>query len=148
MTAHDEVTSIGQLPGVYLIREGVTLDSVKAFASEHGFRVVVVHGDATRKKESFLREAARAMQFPGYFGVNWDAFDECVRDLSWIPASGYVMVYDDFSHFARSDPAAWNTAVAILREATEYWWQKSIPMYVLLRGHAAAAPGVPQLRVA
>ena len=28
---------------------------------------------------------ARALEFPDYYGHNWDAFDECIRDVS-LPA--------------------------------------------------------------
>ena len=27
---------------------------------------------------------SKALSFPDYFGWNWDAFDECITDLSWL----------------------------------------------------------------
>ncbi|WP_083389754.1 barstar family protein [Trichormus sp. NMC-1] len=31
------------------------------------------------------------MEIPTYFGANWDAFDECITDLTWCPAQRYVI---------------------------------------------------------
>ncbi|GAA4363009.1 hypothetical protein GCM10023088_05340 [Actinomadura verrucosospora] len=40
-----------------------------------------VDGHACRTRAAFFREAARALAFPDYFGHNWDAFLDCLRDL-------------------------------------------------------------------
>jgi hypothetical protein len=36
-------------------------------------------------------EFAAAMQFPWYYGENWPAFDECLKDLSWMSAQVYSL---------------------------------------------------------
>lgn len=40
-----------------------------------------VDGHACRTRAAFFHEAARALDFPDYFGHNWDAFLDCLRDL-------------------------------------------------------------------
>ncbi len=30
---------------------------------------------------------SNAMHFPDYFGHNWDALDECLGDMDWLPAN-------------------------------------------------------------
>ncbi|WP_141576831.1 barstar family protein [Actinomadura sp. WMMA1423] len=40
-----------------------------------------VDGHDCRTRAAFFREAARALGFPDYFGHNWDAFLDCLRDL-------------------------------------------------------------------
>jgi hypothetical protein len=44
----------------------------------------VPHGVET--KEALLDELYKGLRLPEYFGENWDALDECIRDLSWLPA--------------------------------------------------------------
>lgn len=43
--------------------------------------IVVLDSRAATDKPSFLAAAARDLQFPEYFGANWDAFEECLRDF-------------------------------------------------------------------
>ena len=49
-----------------------------------------------RSKQKLLAILADKLHFPGYFGGNWDALEECLGDLSWLPAGqGVVIVHDD-----------------------------------------------------
>ncbi|WP_157247275.1 barstar family protein [Nonomuraea typhae] len=41
---------------------------------------VVVDGRLCRTRAAFFEEAARALRLPGYFGHNWDALFDCLRD--------------------------------------------------------------------
>ena len=36
-------------------------------------------------------EFAAALQFPYYFGENWDAFHDCLNDLEWLPGTAYTV---------------------------------------------------------
>jgi len=135
-------------PGIYLFDGDLSLVELNAVATRHDFRVFHLDGHKASSRERFLTEAGRVMQFPDYYGMNWDAFDECVRDLSWLPAHGYVVLFDHFDQLAQSDPAAWDTVRESFHFAIEEWRDERIPFYVLLRGSASAAPGVPHLRAA
>jgi len=56
-----------------------------------------VRGKKMRTTDGLFDEFAAALQFPWYFGENWDAFDECLADMdSWLlPTAGIaVLVYD------------------------------------------------------
>ena len=40
-----------------------------------------VDGRACRTRAAFFTEVARALGFPAYFGHNWDALVDCLRDV-------------------------------------------------------------------
>lgn len=42
-------------------------------------------------KSELLTAIAEAMDFPDYFGMNWDALDECLAELVEAESSGVVL---------------------------------------------------------
>jgi Barstar (barnase inhibitor) len=108
--------------------------SVKLKPSVPPIRIQVFYLDGREifSKEVFLNQIAEAMQFPTYFGANWDALEECLKDLSWYPAQGYVLIYHQPEVFAQAQPEQWQVAYDILQSAVEYWNHTEIPMRLVL----------------
>jgi hypothetical protein len=52
-----------------------------------------------RSKTVLLEALGRALHFPDYYGVNWDAFEECIRDLEWLPEGNVVIRHIDLPLF-------------------------------------------------
>ncbi len=52
-----------------------------------GYIVRTVRGQKCRNHANLLDEFSAALQFPWYFGENWPAFNECIRDLDWLSLS-------------------------------------------------------------
>jgi hypothetical protein len=131
--------------GVYLIdaaeRERILRHD--AFPSE--FAVAVLDGNEAATRTGFFEEIDRALRFPDYFGRNWDAVYDCLTDLSWLPAVGYVLVVDGFDHLAMNEPGQWDIGLKVLREACAFWRPLPRSMYALLCGPGELAPGVPPL---
>ncbi len=51
-----------------------------------------VRGHKSKTAEKLFDEFAAALQFPYYFGENWDAFDECISDLEWLNGDAFGVV--------------------------------------------------------
>lgn len=66
-------------------------------------------------------EFASALQFPNYFGENWDAVADCISDLEWLPVrSGVAVVVRDAGEvLAAAYPAEMTTLVETLTAAAE-----------------------------
>jgi hypothetical protein len=114
-----------------------------AFSPE--FDVAVLNGEAAGTRIGFFTEIARVWRFPDYFGHNWDAVYDCLTDMSWSPAQGFVLVIDGFDHLATNQPEQWAIG---LRDACAFWKSLTRPMYVLLVGPNDLAPGVSPLPAA
>jgi RNAse (barnase) inhibitor barstar len=106
--------------------------TVEQIAAQAGTKVFYLDGKKINTKETFLKQAAEAMEFPAYFGANWDAFDECITDLTWCPAQRYVILYDHADIFAQAEPTQYQIALDILNSAKEYWEANHIPLQFLV----------------
>ena len=58
------------------------------------------------------------LELPGYFGFNWDALSECLRDLSWLTKYRVVVFHHDLPRLPKDDLV---TYLDILRECTGSW---------------------------
>lgn len=134
-------------PGIYRLLTRATTASICKFLEHADFRCFVLAGQIISDKASFLRACSEAMGFPAYFGHNWDALDECITDLSWVPGRGYVVLYNAVAHFATSDRAQWTIALDLLQTAVAHWQTTPTPMYVLLRDTRGTTPDIPVLPV-
>jgi RNAse (barnase) inhibitor barstar len=121
-------------PGVYRFPSRATQATLQEEAEEAGWRLFYLDGTEVDDKASFLTAARDAFAMPGYVGSNWDAFEEAINDLTWAPAAGYAVVFDDAANLDDEDEATFATAVDILNTATENWRQEGKPFYVLVRG--------------
>ena len=85
------------------------------------FALKVIHGTKCQTTDGLLTECARALDFPDYFGHNWDALEECLTDLEWLPAKGYVLLITEAVHVLPNDETEYETFLEILRDAGEAW---------------------------
>ena len=65
----------------------------------------VVRARKATTKAALLDEFAAALQFPPHFGANWDAFADCLADLSWLGAGMAVIAILDGHHLLEADSA-------------------------------------------
>jgi hypothetical protein len=133
-------------PGLYRWSSRADATRVAARAERAGWRCFHLDGRRIADKATLLSECALVMGFPAYFGRNWDALDECLRDLSWTPAKrGYLLLFDDASRLAGAYPDDWAVALDVLRRAVEHWRASARPMAVLLRRAGPAGRDIPRL---
>ena len=99
----------------------------------------VINGRHCKTPAALFTEFAQALEFPDYFGHNWDALEECLADLEWLPAKGYILLITDAIHVLGNDDAEYETFLEILRDAGEAWGsgqagmgaRRAIPFHVL-----------------
>jgi RNAse (barnase) inhibitor barstar len=120
--------------GVWYLASHADVKAVHAMAKSHDFAFFHIEGKKITRKEQLMNAAATAMSFPDHFGNNWDALEECLTDLEWVDAEGYVLYYDHIDGLLDAHPDQFETLVEILRDSVASWKQDGSAMVVLLSG--------------
>lgn len=89
-----------------------------------------------RSIEKLFDEVSASLQFPYYFGENWAAFDECIADLSWLPADDYLICITAAEETLVDDPEAFQTFIRVMQNVAIGWSEGTADMVVAGRSRA------------
>lgn len=81
----------------------------------------LVRGKKSPDKIRFLDEISAALQFPYYFGDNWDALHDCLVDLSWLHAPAVVVCIADADQLLSKAPGEFKKLIEVLQSACKEW---------------------------
>ena len=131
--------------GVYRLEGRAAVNDLKRLAKQHSLAFFALDGKIVHNKDQFLKQAAAALQFPNYFGDNWDAFADCLTDMEWHEANGFVILYGNCDPFVKNEREQFGVALEIFAEAAEFWRGQDKLMIVLLSGRSNILEAVPSI---
>ncbi len=83
---------------------------------ERDFIARIPRGVSSR--EALFDVLSRELRLPSYFGRNWDALSDSLRDLSWITKRRVVLIHDELPKLGDEDLANY---LAVLVDAARDW---------------------------
>jgi hypothetical protein len=144
--AESNDTEVGECQsGFYRIDAAQRLRIVAGEALPSTFHRAVLDGEAIQTRAEMFTALAGAFQFPNYFGRNWDAVYDCLTDLSWTSADGFVLVLDGCERFAAHDPEQWRIGKKVFRDVCAFWRPLGRPFLALIYDPVAPDPALPSL---
>ena len=120
-------------PGLHRLAGDAPAAEVAGVLGAADWRVLAVRLDDASDKGSVLAGIAAAGGFPPWVGANWDALQDALRDLSWVPAAGYVVLIDGWDGFAATHPADADVLRQVLGQAALWWADAGTPFHTLVR---------------
>jgi hypothetical protein len=126
-----------QKSGVYRVRSDADAEKAREAAQAEGLTVFQIDLKGVMDKAGFLRAFAGPLHFPAYFGHNWDAFEECLTDLSWLPARGHVLIVSGVRESTRSAPEEMKTAGDVFKAAAARWKAQAALFFIILSNNRA-----------
>jgi RNAse (barnase) inhibitor barstar len=118
--------------GVHIAAAETEEMGIREAAAANGLDCIAIGLRDVVDKTGFLSAVATALRFPAYFGMNWDALHDCLTDLSWQPAAGYVLYFAAFRTFAEADGADADIANHVLQSAADFWRENEVPFFAVL----------------
>jgi hypothetical protein len=119
-----------------------SLDEVERELRGLGLTTRVFSADQMRTVDDLFDQFEQRLEFP-FFGRNWPALDDCLRDLSWLPAPGYVLLIKHVRYLLDLDPPSQLEVLmrVLVKVATAWsepisrgeWWDRPpVPFHVIL----------------
>jgi RNAse (barnase) inhibitor barstar len=116
---------------------------VVAAAKAAGLAAFRVNLAKAGNKDQLLKALAKGMKLPDWFGHNFDALADCVADMSWKPADGYLVLLEhcDGIHGKSEDDFA--SVLNIFEQAADEWREQDIPFWCLIEMQADGIAWLP-----
>ncbi|OBF33036.1 hypothetical protein A5724_20670 [Mycobacterium sp. ACS1612] len=83
--------------------------------------ILRVRGTKSSNKKEFFDEVGAAVQFPYYFGENWDASWDCITELSWLKGSSFLIVFDSAEYLLTQSNQDFEILLRMLDDASSLW---------------------------
>jgi hypothetical protein len=85
-------------------------------ASQEAFVAHIPSG--LRNRNALFKALSEELGFPDYFGNNWDALSECLRDLSWIHSHRVAIIHATLPALNKPDLL---TYLKVLADCVQDW---------------------------
>lgn len=86
-----------------------------------GVSVCIIRGQRCQSPAALFQEFSTALQFPYYFGQNWDALDECLCDLEWLSFNKLLLFIVNMDQLLFRETEVFPVFANILVDAARHW---------------------------
>jgi len=127
------------ISGVYLAPEDA--EALRGAAPGAGLRWIDINLARAGTKQEFLGACAKNLRFPKWFGGNWDALADCLKDS----CGDSVVGCRNCAKFAEAAPDDYATALEVFQDAASSWKERGRTFIVLVDAEptGASLPRVP-----
>jgi len=126
--------------GVYRVSR---TDEIVDAAQGSALQVSRIQLSGAQDKQALMQRIAAALQFPDWFGANWDALEDCLADLSWSRAGGHVLVFEGAAGLPLDERGI---LLDVLASAAENWTERGRPFFAVFLDGPAGLPDLYRSR--
>ncbi|MFF2078302.1 barstar family protein [Kitasatospora sp. NPDC058162] len=110
----------GEAPWVHHLEEDARRSSFLLPPSGTSY-VAWLDGAEMGNEQGLFEQMSVRLRFPVYFGWNWNALSDCLRDLKWVPADHYLIIIERSALMLQECAEDRETLLGILNTAGRRW---------------------------
>ena len=118
-------------------------DTLAAAAKKAHLRVAQVETTQGMKSAELLEKLGKTLDFPGWYGANFDALNDCLSDPDCLPAKGIVLFIVGSAHLHKSDPEGLSTLIEVFQSAGSELRRHGTALWVLIDSKACGVGELP-----
>jgi len=128
-----------------VFRSAIRSAEIVAAATTAGLQVYKIDLAKAHGKSGLFDAFAKALKFPEHFGKNWDAFNDCLSDLTWLDGRGWVLILTSCRPFATKHEADFEMALDILGGVVASWQEEGRPFWVIVTNQPGWRADLPEI---
>lgn len=120
-------------------------DDLEIGAGAAGCCVFHVDLARARSKDDMLDLIGRGLAFPEWFGHNWDALADCLLDMGWRPALGFVVILKNAEMVHARAESDFATLLKVFADVADERRDEAVPFWCLVDIPHSDYPALPSL---
>ena len=139
----DHLLKNAEISGLYHLNSA-RYAVLEASAGRVGFHLFQTDVTAHSSTEEVLRQLGRVLEFPSWYGANFDALFDCLTDPAWQPAKGYLLLINGIARLRLTNPEDFATLIEVFQSVADAWRDRGIPFWILIDTPARGIPEFPE----
>lgn len=133
----------GDTSGVYYLSPARRV-ATEATVEKERLRLLKAEISPHANKDKALAELGSNLDFPIWYGTNFDALFDCLTDPDWQPAKGHVLVITGVAELRATNPDDFATLIEVFKAAAEARKEAGSPFWILLDSPARGISSLPE----
>lgn len=118
--------------------------AVESAAEKESLRLLNTTIPPRANKDKALAQFGADLDFPTWYGANFDALFDCLTDPDWLPAKGHVILIKGMAGLRATTPEDFTTLIEVFKAAAEARKEAGHPFWILLDSPARGITALPE----